>query len=172
MKLLQRSLMIFSFFALVGTTAFAQRVGIVNTGEVLESIEDYRNSQAELDRLADQWRQDIAKEHDKIKAEYNRYQAEQVLMSDEARRQKEDEIIQMESRVRDMQKRRFGPEGDLFKKRQEMVEPIQDRVYKAIEEYADARGYDIILDKSSNAGLIFSNDKYDITSDILREIGN
>ena len=157
---------------LVGGTAIAQKVGIVNTAEVLESIEDYRNSQAELDRLADQWRQEIAQEHDKIKSEYNRYQAEQVLMSDEARRQKEEQIIQMEQQVRDLQKRRFGPEGDLFERRRELVEPIQERVYKAIEDYAAARDYDIILDKSSNAGLIFSNDKYDITRDVLRELGN
>lgn len=157
---------------LVGGTALAQKVGIVNTAEILESIEDYRSSQSELDRLADQWRQEIAQEHDKIKSEYNRYQAEQVLMSDEARRQKEDQIIQMEQQVRDLQKRRFGPEGDLFERRRELVEPIQERVYKAIEDYADARDYDIILDKSSNAGLIFSNDKYDITRDVLRELGN
>ena len=170
MKLLKRSLLALFMTAALGSTTFAQRVGIVDIAQVLESIEDYRSAQSELDQLANQWRQDIAKEHDKIKAEYNRYQAEQVLMSDDARRQKEEEIIQMEARVRDLQKQRFGPEGDLFQRRREMVEPIQDRVYKAIESYADARGYDIILDKSSNAGLIFSNDKYDITGDVLREL--
>ncbi|MEN0004916.1 MAG: OmpH family outer membrane protein, partial [Bacteroidota bacterium] len=109
-------------------------------------------------------------EYDKIKGLYNRYQAEQVLLSDEARKQKEDEIMNKEKQVRDLQKRRFGPEGELFKRRQTLVRPIQDRVYGAIEDYAQERRYDFIFDKSTTSGIIFSNPQYDKTEEVLKKL--
>ncbi|MDX2071907.1 MAG: OmpH family outer membrane protein, partial [Haliscomenobacter sp.] len=109
-------------------------------------------------------------EYDKIKSLYNRFQAEQVLLSDEARRQREDEIVKKESEVREMQRKRFSPEGDLFQRRKELVQPIQDRVYAAIEAYAKERGYDFIFDKGGSAGMIFSNPQYDKTDDIINRL--
>ena len=150
------------------TSLSAQRIAYVDVSQILESIEEYRGAQEELDNLAATWRQEIAQEYDKIKGMYNRYQAEQVLLSDEARQQREEEIMNKEKTVRDLQKDRFGPEGSLFQRRQELVRPIQDRVYAAIEEYANDRGYDFIFDKAGGAGMIFTNPEYDKTQDILR----
>lgn len=158
----------FSLFFLFG--ANAQKIAYVDVNKILEGIDEYKSAQAELDRLANTWRQEIAQEYDKIKGMYNRYQAEQVLLSDEARKQKEEEIVAKEKEVRDMQKDRFGPEGRLFQKRQELVRPIQDRVYAAIEEYANERDYDFIFDRSSSAGLIFSNPQYDKTEDVIKRL--
>lgn len=155
---------------LVSLTTFAQRIAIVDVNKILESIEEYQNAQTQLDNLAAQWRQEIAQEYDVIKGMYNKYQAEQVLLSDEARRQREEEIMNKEKEVRDLQKDRFGPEGELFKRRQGLVRPIQDRVYSAIESYAQERGYDFIFDKSSASGMIFSNSEYDKTTDILNKL--
>lgn len=154
----------------VSLTTFAQRIAIVDVNKIMESIEEYQNAQTQLDNLAAQWRQEIAQEYDVIKGLYNKYQAEQVLLSDEARRQREEEIMNKEKEVRDLQKDRFGPEGELFKRRQGLVRPIQDRVYAAIESYAQERGYDFIFDKSSSGGMIFSNSEYDKTTDILNKL--
>ena len=148
----------------------AQKIAYVDVNKILNEIPDYKSAQSELDRLAAQWRQEIAQDYDNIKGMYNRYQAEQVLLSDEARKQKEDEIMNKEKEVREKQKDRFGPEGDLFKKRQELVRPIQERVYNAIEEYANERDYDFIFDKSGAAGIIFSNPQYDKTEDVLKRL--
>lgn len=158
----------FSLIFVLGVNA--QKIAYVDVNKILESIDEYKSAQAELDRMANVWRQEIAQEYDKIKGMYNRYQAEQVLLSDEARKQKEEEIMAKEKEVRDMQKSRFGPEGQLFKKRQELVRPIQDRVYAAIEEYANERDYDFIFDKSGSAGLIFSNPQYDKTEDVIKRL--
>ena len=136
----------------------------------MESIQEYQKAQEDLDKVAARWRQDIAKEYDVIKGMYNRYQAEQVLLSDEARKQKEEEIMAKEKEVRDLQKAKFGPEGELFQKRKDLVQPIQDRVYGAIEEYAKDRGFDFIFDKSSSVGMLYSNTEYDKTDDILRKL--
>jgi outer membrane protein len=156
--------------ALMTFTTQAQRIAYVDVDKILESIQEYQGAQQELDRLAAKWRQEIAKEYDLIKGMYNRYQSEQVLLSEDARRQREEEIVAKEKEVRDMQKSRFGPEGGLFQRRQELVRPIQDRVYGGIEAYAKERGYDFIFDKSSAAGMIFSNPEYDKTGDILNRL--
>lgn len=161
-----------TFFALLLTlvfafTAEAQRIAYVDVKTILESIDEYQKAQDELDRVASTWRQEIAQEYDNIKGQYNRYQAEQVLMSDEARKKKEDEIMEMEKKVRELQKEKFGPEGALFQRRKDLVQPIQDRVYAAIEDYASDKGYDFIFDKSSSAGMLFASPSYDKTGEVL-----
>ncbi len=150
------------------TTLSAQRIAIVDITRVLEEMPDYKLAQTELDNIAAQWRQQIALEYDQIKAMYNKYQAEQVLLSEEARKKKEDEIMMREQQARDMQKDKFGANGALFRKRQDLVQPIQERVYGAIQTYADDRGFDFIFDKGGSSGLIFSNPDYDKTDDIIR----
>ncbi len=150
------------------TSLKAQRIAIVDITRVLEEMPDYQLAQTELDNTAAQWRQQIALEYDQIKAMYNKYQAEQVLLSEEARKKKEEEIMQREQQARDMQKDKFGANGALFRKRQDLVQPIQERVYGAIQKYADDRGFDFIFDKGGSSGLIFSNTDYDKTDDIIR----
>lgn len=167
---MKKILVMLSMALLTGLSANAQRIAYVDVNTILESIPEYQSAQQELEKLASAWRQEIAQEYDKIKGLYNRYQAEQVLLSDEARKQREDEIMEKEKEVRDLQKDRFGPEGELFKRRQELVRPIQDKVYGAIEEYATERGYDFIFDKSGSAGMIFTNPQYDKTSDIMDKL--
>jgi outer membrane protein len=150
------------------TTLSAQRIAIVDITKVLQEMPDYQSAQAELDKIASEWRQQIALEYDQIKAMYNKYQAEQVLLTEDGRKKREDEIMEREKQVRDLQKEKFGPEGALFRKRQDLVQPIQERVYAAIQTYADDRGFDFIFDKGESSGLIFSNPDYDKTDDIVR----
>ncbi len=146
----------------------AQRIAIVDITRVLEEMSDYQKAQTELDNIAAQWRQEIALEYDQIKAMYNKYQAEQVLLTEDARKAKEDEIMNREKLVRDLQRDKFGPEGSLFRKRQDLVQPIQERVYGAIKRYAEDRGFDFIFDKGGSSGLIFNNADFDKTDDIIR----
>jgi len=165
-----------SFFVLIAVvfslqTLTAQRVAVVDVNAILENLDDYQAAQNEIDVISAKWRQEIAKEYDKIKSMYNKYQAEQVLLSDEVKVEREEEIMAKEKEVRDLQKRRFGPEGDLFRKRQELVSPIQDLVFTAIEDYASIKGYDLIFDKAGAAGLLYANDEFDKTEEIKRELG-
>ena len=152
--------------ALSVQTAAAQRIAVVDIQAILEDLELYQQSQVELDRVAEAWRQEIAQEYDRIKGMYNRYQAEQVLLSDDARREREEAIVDAETKVREMQKNRFGPEGELFQRRAELVQPIQDKVYEAMTKYAEQRGYDLIFDKGSSAGLLFSKASFDKTEEL------
>jgi len=161
-----------AFILTIGTMTQiqAQKIALVDINEVLSSLPDYDNAQKELDRISAEWRQQVSQEFDKIKSMYNKLQAEQVLLSAEDKVKKEDEIIKKETEVRELQKAKFGPEGELFKKRQEMVSPIQDKVFAAIENYAAERGFDIIFDKGGVTGLLFSNPEYDKTADIKKKL--
>lgn len=159
------------FLAIAATMAVdAQRFAIVDVSGILEKMPEYSTAQAELDRIAADWRQEIAKSYDEIKGMYNKYQAEQVLLSDQERTAREDEIMAKEKKVRELQKLRFGPEGDLFRRRSELVQPLQEKVYNAIQEFAEDRGYEAIFDKSGNAGIIFASDELDKTTEVLRRL--
>ena len=144
-----------------------QKVAVIDVSQVLASLPDYKKAQEDLDKVAQKWRGEIAQQQDGIKGMFNRYEAEKVLMSEDAKKKREDEIIVKEKEVREAQRVKFGPEGELFRKRQELVKPIQDKVYAAIEKFANEKGYDLVLDKGSSAGLIFVNATYDKTQSII-----
>ena len=154
-------------FALALTTlATAQRIAYVDVTDILESLPDYQKAQEQLDKVATQWRQEIAQEQDKVKGMYSKFQAEQVLLSEEMKKTREEEILTKEKEVREMQRQKFGPEGSLFKKREELVKPIQDKVYTAIQKYAEDKGFEYVFDKGSSSGMLYADKKNDKTEDI------
>ncbi|MEO7176831.1 MAG: OmpH family outer membrane protein [Saprospiraceae bacterium] len=154
----------------IGISANAQKIVLVDMKQVMETQSDYKTAQANLDKVSEEWRQQINQEYDKIKSMYNKYQAEQVMLTEDMRKQKEEEIMNKEKEVRELQKRKFGPEGDLFLKRQELVKPIQDRVSGEIEKLAAEKGYDLIIDKDSATGIIFASAALDKTEEFLKRI--
>jgi len=144
----------------------AQRLAYVDVNAILESMPEYQKAQESLDKLATQWRQEIAKQQDEVKGMYSKYQAEQVLMSEDMKKKREEEIMNKEKEVREAQRIKFGPEGALFKKREELVKPIQDRVYNAITQFAEEKGFEFIFEKGSASGMLFADPKYDKTEDV------
>jgi outer membrane protein len=155
---------------LASVTMEAQRFCYVDIEKILTSVEDYAAAQKKLDQFASKWNQEIAQKYQEIEQLYGKYQADKVLLSDKAQEQREDEIIQKETEARDFQKAQFGPEGELFKKRQELVKPIQDKIYVAIEAYAQKRGFDFIFDRSSDASMLYANPELDKTQDLIDDL--
>ncbi len=152
-------------------SASAQRYAIVDTRYILEKIPDYTEAQKKLDEISAQWQKEIDTKQQALDKMYKDYDAEKVMLSDVLRKKREDEIFVKEKELRDLQRKRFGFEGDLFKKRQELVKPIQDKVYTAIQKIAVAKMYDFILDKSEGITVIFADPKLDKSEDVLRELG-
>ena len=169
-----RNYLMIAILALAGFGAqlTAQKIASIDMERILSSITEYQEAQEQLDQLAATWQQEINQEYDAIKGMYNKHQAEQVLMSDDQRQASEQAIIDRETKVREMQRERFGPEGALFQRRQELVKPIQDAIYESVEAYANQNGYDFIFDRAGSAGIIFSTDEYDKTDEILRSLKN
>jgi outer membrane protein len=149
----------------------AQRYAIVDTKYILGKMPEYTEAQKRLDQASEQWQKEIDDKQETLNKMYKDFEAEQVMLSDDLKKKREDEIYNREKEVRDLQRRRFGFEGDLFKKRQELVKPIQDKVYNAIQKIAVNRMYDFILDKSEGITVIFADPKLDKSADVIRNLG-
>ncbi|MBN2481165.1 MAG: OmpH family outer membrane protein, partial [Bacteroidales bacterium] len=121
--------------------------------------------------LSEGWQQEIEAQYAEIEQLYNDYQAERVLLSEEMRRKREDEIINKEKAVKELQTSYFGQEGQLFQKRQELIQPIQDDVYNAIKDMATEEGYAVIFDTASGPVMVYFNPRYDLSDEVLQKLG-
>ncbi len=129
------------------------------------------DAQRRLDQFSYSWQQEIDQKQAALDKMYKDYDAEQVMLTENLRKKREDEIFNKEKELRELQKKRFGFEGDVFKKRQELIKPIQDKIYNAIQKLASEKQYDFILDKSEGITVIFADPKLDKSDDILRILG-
>ena len=152
-------------------TSQAQRYAIVDTKYILEKMPDYKDAQKRLDGFSESWQKEIDDKQTALDKMYKDYEGEQVMLSDELKKKREDQLFIKEKEVRDLQRKRFGFEGDLFKKRQELIKPIQDKVYNAIQKIAVAKLYDFILDKSEGITVIFADPKLDRSDEVLKFLG-
>ena len=152
-------------------SAKAQKFGYVDTEYILANIPDYKEAQGELDKLSIEWQKQLERQYSEIDKMYKNYQAEQILLTEDMKTKREDEIIKKEKEAKEYQKQKFGVDGELFKKRQELVKPVQDKVYQAIADVAAAGGYDIIFDKSSGLTMLYSNSKYNKSDQVLKKLG-
>ena len=161
---------VMAFF--VGLSAQAQsKYAVINTKYILDKIPEYKEADKKLKVLGDQWQSEIDEKQIALDKMYKNYEAEQFMLSEDLKKKREDELFVREKELRDLQKKRFGYEGDLFKERQKLVKPIQDKVYNAVQKMATARAYDFILDKSEGINIIFADPKLDKSDDILKELG-
>lgn len=168
---MKKILLLLAVVSLSTMSAFAQRFAYVDTEYILEKIPAYSDAQKKLDGMVVVWNEEIESKYNEVKQLYSKYQSEEFLLTDEMKKKRQDEIIAKEQIANELQKQRFGYEGDLFKKRQELVQPIQERVYNAIEKTATNLGYDFILDKSAGGStLLYTNSKYDLSEQVLKSI--
>jgi outer membrane protein len=170
MKSLRFALLI-SCFCVASFCVTAQRYAVIDSKYILAKLPEYTFAQQKLDQYSQQWQQEIERKQvilDKMNKDFD---AEEIMLTDELKKKREDEIFNREKEIRDLQKKHFGFEGDLFKKRQELIKPIQDKVYIAIQKLAVDRSYDFILDKSEGITVIFADPKLDKSDDVLKFLG-
>ncbi|MCS6991953.1 MAG: OmpH family outer membrane protein [Chitinophagales bacterium] len=148
-----------------------QKLAYVDLEYILKNIPEYQDAQKRIDDLTAQWQKEIDQKYAEIDRLYKQFQAEQVLLTEEMKAKRRQEIEEKEKAARELQKKRFGYQGDLFQKRQELVQPIQDRVYDAIQKTASARQYDFVLDKSAGTMLLYANTKLNISDQVLQTMG-
>ncbi|HMU09519.1 MAG TPA: OmpH family outer membrane protein [Ferruginibacter sp.] len=168
---MKKTLFIACCFVLTAFAASAQRYAVIDSKYILDKLPEYKEAQKALDQFSEQWQQEIDQKQALVDKMFKDYDAEQVMLSDVLKKKREDELYNKEKELRDLQKKRFGFEGDLFKKRQELIKPIQDRVYNAVQKLAVEKQYDFILDKSEGITVIFADPKLDRSADVLRNLG-
>jgi outer membrane protein len=162
---------VFVAFLLSAGSVHAQKYAIVDVAYILKNIPDYAKAQKQLDDIAADWQKEMDAKQSALNKMYKDYDAEQVMLSEDLRKKREDQLVLKEKELRDLQRQRFGYEGDLFKKRKELIEPIQKKVYDAVQRMAATRGYDFVLDKSEGITVIFADPKLDKSEDVLKELG-
>ncbi len=151
--------------------AAAQKFAFVDTEYILNNIPAYKSAQGQIEKLSSDWQKEIEEQYAEIEKMYKNYQAEKVMLSEDMRKKREDEIIKKEQTVRELQQKYFGADGELVKKQQELVKPIQDDVYKAVKEIAVEGGYAAIFDTASDASVLYANPKQDKSDEILEKLG-
>jgi outer membrane protein len=166
-----KKLVIALLFLGMASIANAQRYCVIDSKYILEKLVDYKDAQTRLDQASQNWQQEIDAKMQEVDKLYKSYQAERAMLSDDMRKKREDEIVAKEKLAKDLQKQRFGYEGDLYKQRQILVKPIQDKVYNAIQKYAGVKGYDLVLDKAGGVTIFFADPKLDKSEEILKSLG-
>jgi len=168
---MKKNLFLVLLFALLSMSSFGQRYAYIDSEYILGNMSDYTEAQAELDRIAAQWQKEIEVKFQTIDSMYKRYQVESITLPEKMKKSREDAIIAAEKDAKDLQKKRFGKDGDLFKKREELVKPIQDKVFTAIDEYAREKGYAFVFDVAGNMTIVYADSKWDINKEIMQKLG-
>ncbi|PAW94961.1 hypothetical protein CKK33_16240 [Mucilaginibacter sp. MD40] len=161
--------LIFTFSAF--TAALAQRFAYVDSDYILKHMPEYASSQKQLAALSESWQKDVDGRFQEIERLYKAYQADQVLMTPEQRKRREQEIVDKEKAAKDYQRQIFGPDGDLAKKSNALIKPIQDKVSKAVQAIAESENLDMIFDKNSEVIMLYANPRYNKSDAVITRLG-
>ena len=155
----------------VGLHVSAQKFALVDMEYILKNIPAYERANEQLNQVSKKWQAEVDALTTEAQTLYKNYQNEVVFLSQEQKKAKQDAIVAKEKEAADLKKKYFGPDGELFKKRTALMTPIQDEIYNAVKDIAELRGYQLILDRASDTGIIFGSPKIDISSEVLRKLG-
>jgi outer membrane protein len=156
---------------LFSSATFAQKYAFVDTEYIRKNIPAFNTAQDQLDKLSKQWEKEVSDNYAAVEQMYKTYQNESVLLSQDMKTKREEAIIAKEKEAKDLQNKYFGMQGELFKKREELVKPIQDEILKAIKEIAVEGSYAVIFDSAAGGNILFANPKYDISDQVLQKLG-
>lgn len=169
-----RKLFVISFIIMlsgISVKAVAQNTAFIDSQYILSNIPEYNDAQETLNNLSQKWQKEIEAKHEQAQAMYKKFQAQSVLLPADVRKSRQEAIKKANQEVTALQKKYFGPKGELFKKRQELIAPIQEKVYNAIQTVARTQNIDFVFDKAGSPTLIYGNPKYDISDAVLDEVG-
>lgn len=168
---MKKIVLILGMVALMATGAWAQKFAFIDSDYILENIPAFNAAQEQLDQLSQQYQKELESMYAEIEKMYKDYQSESVLLSEDMKRKREDVIITKEKDYKELQRKYFGPTGDLYKRRQALIKPIQDDIYNAVQEIANDGAYAVIFDKAGDATLFVTNPRFDLSDQVLQKLG-
>ncbi len=168
---MKKTLIITLIALLLPMFASAQKYALVDMEYILRNIPNYEMANELLEQSSKQWQAEVDAKFQEVQTAYKNYQSQMVLMTDEMKVKKEEEIIAMESVAKELQKKYFGPDGELFKKRESLIKPIQDDIYDAIKTISESQGYMMVIDRASSQNVIFASPRIDISNEVLVKLG-
>ena len=152
-------------------TASAQKFALIDMEYILSNIPAYERANEQLNQISRRWQDEVEALDNEAKALYKNYQNEAMFLSETQKKEREEAIVAKEKEAADLKKKYFGPEGELFKKRESLMSPIQEEIYTAVKEISELRGYSLVLDRASDSGIIFGSPKIDISNEVLQKLG-
>lgn len=168
---MKKLILLIGFAVVFSTGAFAQKFAFIDSDYILENIPAFNAAQEQLNQLSKQYQKELESMYAEIEKMYQDFQAESVLLSEDMKRKREDVIISREKEYKDLQRKYFGPNGDLFKRRQTLVQPIQDDIFNAVQEIANEGSYAVIFDKAGGTTMLFTNPRFDLSDQVLQKLG-
>jgi outer membrane protein len=151
--------------------AFGQKYGYIDSDYIMANVPEYAEAKEKLDKLAERWTKEIEERYEVLKVKKDNFAREEVLLPEEEKLKRKEEIERLESEAMQMQKLRFGVSGDYFQKRQELIKPIQDKVFDAMQKVSSKRNYSFVFDKANQSNLVYADSKFDISDEVLKEMG-
>ena len=166
-----KKVMMVALLAIVAMAANAQKFALIDMEYILKNIPAYERANEQLNQVSKKWQAEVEAINTEAQTLYKNYQNEVVFLSQEQKKAKQEEIMEKEKQASELKKKYFGPEGELFKKRESLMTPIQDEIYNAVKEISELRGYSLVLDRASDVGIIFGSPKVDISNEVLGKLG-
>ena len=155
----------------VAMVAGAQKFALVDMEYILKNIPAYERANEQLNQVSKKWQAEVEALSTEAQTMYKNYQNEVVFLSQEQKKERQDAIVEKETQAAELKRKYFGPDGELFKKRASLMTPIQDEIYNAVKDIADLRGYQLVIDRASDTGIIFGSPKADISNEVLQKLG-
>lgn len=166
-----KKLLIIAVLAMTAMTAGAQKFALIDMEYILNNIPAYERANEQLNQVSKKWQAEVDAISNEAATMYKNYQNEIVFLSQEQKKERQEAIMNKEKEAGELKRKYFGPEGELFKKRESLMTPIQDEIYNAVKEISDLRGYSLVLDRASDTGIIFGSPKIDISNEVLEKLG-
>ncbi|MEY4603008.1 MAG: hypothetical protein RIT43_300 [Bacteroidota bacterium] len=170
-KVVMKKLALICFIVFGTAFANAQKYAYIDSDFILNSMPEYKESKEKLDKLAERWTEEIESRYQELRIKKDNFAREEVLLPSEEKNKRKEEIAKLETEAMEMQKMRFGVNGDYFQKRQEFIKPIQDKVFDAMQKVASKRNYSFVFDKANQSNLVYADSKFDISDEVLKEMG-
>lgn len=166
-----KKMLLTALLAVVGLAANAQKFALVDMEYILKNIPAYERANEQLNQVSKKWQAEVEALSTEASTMYKNYQNEVVFLSQEQKQARQEEIMNKEKEAAELKRKYFGPEGELFKKRESLMTPIQDEIYNAVKEISELRGYSLIIDRASDTGIIYGSPKVDISNEVLEKLG-
>ncbi len=166
-----KKILLLAVMALSAIGASAQKFVLVDMEYILKNIPAYERANEQLNQVSKKWQAEVDALTQEAQTLYKNYQNEAVFLSEEQKTQREEAIVAKEKEASELKKKYFGPDGELFKKRESLMTPIQDEIYNAVKDICDQKGYSLVLDRASDSGIIFASPKIDISTEVLVKLG-
>ena len=168
---MKKNLLMTALLFFICLAANAQKFALIDMEYILKNIPTYERANEQLNQISKKWQSEVEAVALEAQTLYKNYQSEAVFLSEEQKTKKEEEIVAKEKEAQELKRKYFGPEGELYKKRESLMAPIQEEIYNAVKEISDTKGYSVVVDRASAASIIYASPKIDISNEVLMKLG-